>query len=99
MNRKSQKMPTIEELNQRLKKLENMNVEQTLATLDKGSPKLNWTYLLLAMIAIFALIWIGISLIPGEDVDEYTNPNDTQIEQLEQQINDLEKRVEALENE
>lgn len=98
MNRKQQKIPTLEELNQRLKALEKMNVEKTLETLDKGSPKLNWAYVLLAMAGIFIMLWLLFTLVPGEDVTETVpSSSQSQIESLQKQVETLEQRVDELE--
>lgn len=98
MNNRSQKRPTIEELNQRIKNLENLNVEETLETLDKGSPKLNWIYIILAMIGIFILVWVALTLSPNNDnPEEYPEINGEKIEQLEKKVDRLEKRVDELE--
>ncbi|MCZ0717294.1 hypothetical protein [Aerococcus kribbianus] len=97
MSNKPQKRPTIDELNQRLKNLENMDIEKTLETLDKGSPKLNWIYVLLAMIVIFVLVWVVLTFLPGDNAGEQTEYSHQEIEELEERVNQLEERIDVIE--
>lgn len=83
----------LNELYNRLKNMDRQKVEETLEYLDKGSPKLNWLYITLAVAIIFLLIWLIMVMNPNEDVA----PTIDTAEEINLQIQDMETRIEALE--
>ncbi|MFW3497541.1 hypothetical protein [Aerococcus viridans] len=83
----------LNELYNRLKNMDRQKVEETLEYLDKGSPKLNWLYITLAVAIIFLLIWLITVLSPNEEVAPTI---DTAVE-INLQIQEMETRIEALE--
>lgn len=84
----------LNELYNRLKNMDRQKVEETLEYLDKGSPKLNWLYITLAVAIIFLLIWLIMVMNPNEDVA----PTIDTAEEIYLQITDLESRIEVLED-
>jgi len=83
----------LNELYNRLKNMDRKKVDETLEYLDKGSPKLNWLYITLAVAIIFLLIWLIMVMNPNEDVA----PTIDTAEEINLQIQDMETRIEALE--
>lgn len=83
----------LNELYNRLKNMDRQKVEETLEYLDKGSPKLNWLYITLAVAIIFLLIWLIMVMNPNEDVA----PTIDSSEEINLQIQEMESRIEALE--
>ncbi len=83
----------LNELYNRLKNMDRKKVEETLEYLDKGSPKLNWLYITLAVAIIFLLIWLIMIMSPDEDVA----PTIDRAEEINLQIKEMESRIEALE--
>lgn len=84
----------LNELYNRLKNMDREKVEETLEYLDKGSPKLNWLYITLAVAIIFLLIWLIMVMSPDEEVA----PTIDTAEEINLQIKDMETRIESLEN-
>ncbi|MFE0442275.1 hypothetical protein ACFW0C_06530 [Aerococcus sp. NPDC058936] len=84
----------LNELYNRLKNMDRQKVEETLEYLDKGSPKLNWLYITLAVAIIFLLIWLIMVMNPNEDVA----PTIDTAEEINLQIQEMETRIEALES-
>lgn len=83
----------LNELYNRLKNMDRQKVEETLEYLDKGSPKLNWLYITLAVAIIFLLIWLIMVMNPNEDVA----PTIDSSKEINLQIQEMESRIEALE--
>ncbi|MEY8370025.1 hypothetical protein AAK938_00490 [Aerococcaceae bacterium 50-4] len=83
----------LNELYNRLKNMDREKVEETLEYLDKGSPKLNWLYITLAVAIIFLLIWLIMVMSPDEEVA----PTIDTAEEINLQIKDMETRIESLE--
>ncbi|QOQ78793.1 hypothetical protein [Aerococcus urinaeequi] len=83
----------LNELYNRLKNMDRQKVEETLEYLDKGSPKLNWLYITLAVAIIFLLIWLIMVMNPNEDVA----PTIDSSEEINLQIQEMESRIESLE--
>ena len=83
----------LNELYNRLKSMDRKKVDETLEYLDKGSPKLNWLYITLAVAIIFLLIWLIMVMNPNEDVA----PTIDRSEEINLQIQEMESRIEALE--
>ncbi|PMC78600.1 hypothetical protein CJ191_08850 [Aerococcus viridans] len=83
----------LNELYNRLKNMDRKKVEETLEYLDKGSPKLNWLYITLAVAIIFLLIWLITIMNPHEDVA----PTIDKTEEINIQIQEMESRIETLE--
>ncbi|MFW5445395.1 hypothetical protein ACN7UQ_04160 [Aerococcus urinaeequi] len=83
----------LNELYNRLKNMDRKKVDETLEYLDKGSPKLNWLYITLAVAIIFLLIWLIMVMNPNEDVA----PTIDSSEEINLQIQEMESRIEALE--
>lgn len=82
-----------------IRDLDIPNVDETLETLDKGSPKLNWIYVLLAMVILFLAVWITMLMNPETSVDDGTDgQTQTEITEIQEDIESLERRIEALEN-
>lgn len=91
----------LNELYNRLKNMDRQKVEETLEYLDKGSPKLNWLYITLAVAIIFLLIWLIMVMNPNEDVAptiDTAEEINLQITDLEIRISELESKVSELEN-
>lgn len=84
----------LNELYNRLKNMDRKKVDETLEYLDKGSPKLNWLYITLAVAIIFLLIWLIMIMNPNADVA----PTIDTAEEVNLQITDLESRIEVLED-
>lgn len=84
----------LNELYNRLKNMDRQKVEETLEYLDKGSPKLNWLYITLAVAIIFLLIWLIMVMNPNEDVA----PTIDRSEEINLQIHDMESRIKSLED-
>lgn len=84
----------LNELYNRLKNMDRQKVEETLEYLDKGSPKLNWLYITLAVAIIFLLIWLIMVMNPNEDVA----PTIDSSKEINLQIQEMESRIEALES-
>ncbi|WP_290491785.1 MULTISPECIES: hypothetical protein [unclassified Aerococcus] len=84
----------LNELYNRLKNMDRKKVDETLEYLDKGSPKLNWLYITLAVAIIFLLIWLIMVMNPNEDVA----PTNGRSEEINLQIQEMETRIEALES-
>ena len=82
------------ELYNRLKNMDRKKVDETLEYLDKGSPKLNWLYITLAVAIIFLLIWLIMVMNPNEDVA----PTNGRSEEINLQIYDMESRISELES-
>ena len=83
----------LNELYNRLKNMDRKKVDETHEYLDKGSPKLNWLYITLAVAIIFLLIWLIMVMNPNEDVA----PTIDRSEEINLQIQEMESRIEALE--
>ncbi|MFJ8450600.1 hypothetical protein ACIQ9H_00110 [Aerococcus viridans] len=83
----------LNELYNRLKNMDRQKVEEALEYLDKGSPKLNWLYITLAVAIIFLLIWLIMVMNPNEDVA----PTIDSSKEINLQIQEMESRIEALE--
>jgi len=91
----------LNELYNRLKNMDRKKVDETLEYLDKGSPKLNWLYITLAVAIIFLLIWLIMVMNPNEDVAptiDTAEEINLQITDLEIRISELESKVSELEN-
>lgn len=91
----------LNELYNRLKNMDRQKVEETLEYLDKGSPKLNWLYITLAVAIIFLLIWLIMVMNPNEDVAPTIDSSEEinlQIHDMESRISELESKVSELEN-
>lgn len=91
----------LNELYNRLKNMDRQKVEETLEYLDKGSPKLNWLYITLAVAIIFLLIWLIMVMNPNEDVAPTIDSSkeiNLQIHDMESRISELESKVSELEN-
>lgn len=89
------------ELYNRLKNMDRKKVDETLEYLDKGSPKLNWLYITLAVAIIFLLIWLIMVMNPNEDVAPTIDRSEEinlQIYDMESRISELESKVSELEN-
>ena len=89
------------ELYNRLKNMDRKKVDETLEYLDKGSPKLNWLYITLAVAIIFLLIWLIMVMNPNEDVAptiDTAEEINLQIHDMESRISELESKVSELEN-
>ncbi|MFW3332717.1 hypothetical protein [Aerococcus viridans] len=84
----------LNELYNRLKNMDRQKVDETLEYLDKGSPKLNWLYITLAVAIIFLLIWLIMVMNPNEDVA----PTIDRSEEINLQIHDMESRIKSLED-
>lgn len=84
----------LNELYNRLKNMDRKKVDETLEYLDKGSPKLNWLYITLAVAIIFLLIWLIMVMNPNEDVA----PTIDRSEEINLQIYDMESRIKSLED-
>ena len=84
----------LNELYNRLKNMDRKKVDETLEYLDKGSPKLNWLYITLAVAIIFLLIWLIMIMNPNADVA----PTIDTAEEINLQIQEMETRIEALED-
>lgn len=84
----------LNELYNRLKNMDRKKLEEMLEYLDKGSPKLNWLYITLAVAIIFLLIWLIMVLSPDEDVA----PTVDTAEDIQLQITDMETRIDELED-
>ncbi|AMC01515.1 Uncharacterised protein [Aerococcus viridans] len=84
----------LNELYNRLKNMDRKKVDETLEYLDKGSPKLNWLYITLAVAIIFLLIWLIMVMNPNEDVA----PTIGRSEEINLQIQEMETRIESLES-
>ncbi|WCG37359.1 hypothetical protein PML80_07480 [Aerococcus urinaeequi] len=91
----------LNELYNRLKNMDRKKVDETLEYLDKGSPKLNWLYITLAVAIIFLLIWLIMIMNPNTDVAPTIDRSEEinlQIHDMETRINELESKVSELEN-
>jgi cell division protein FtsL len=91
----------LNELYNRLKNMGRAKVDKTLAYLDKGSPKLNWLYITLAVAIIFLLVGLIMVLTPDDDTPtEWAAPEELnlQISDMETRISELESKVSELEN-
>lgn len=91
----------LNELYNRLKNMDRKKVDETLEYLDKGSPKLNWLYITLAVAIIFLLIWLIMVMNPNEDVAptiDTAEEINLQIHDMESRISELESKVSELEN-
>ncbi|MEC1385864.1 hypothetical protein [Aerococcus viridans] len=91
----------LNELYNRLKNMDRKKVDETLEYLDKGSPKLNWLYITLAVAIIFLLIWLIMVMNPNEDVAPTIDRSEEinlQIYDMESRISELESKVSELEN-
>lgn len=84
----------LNELYNRLKNMDREKVDETLEYLDKGSPKLNWLYITLAVAIIFLLIWLIMIMNPNADVA----PTIDRSEEINLQIHDMESRIKSLED-
>lgn len=84
----------LNELYNRLKNMDRQKVDETLEYLDKGSPKLNWLYITLAVAIIFLLIWLIMVMNPNADVA----PTIDRSEEINLQIHDMESRIKSLED-
>lgn len=89
----------LNKLYNRLKNMDRQKVEETLEYLDKGSPKLNWMYITLAVVIIFLLIWLITTISPNEDPAEWNASEELNIQltDMESRISELEDQVESLE--
>ncbi|AMB99555.1 hypothetical protein AWM75_05890 [Aerococcus urinaehominis] len=82
---------------------ENVNIEipaqvdETIETLEKGSPRLNWIYVLMALIIIFLSIWLVTIYFPGNNQESLPSSQTIQNQDINQRISDLESRIDALE--
>ena len=91
----------LNELYNRLKNMDRKKVDETLEYLNKGSPKLNWLYITLAVAIIFLLIWLIMVMNPNEDVAPTIDRSEEinlQIYDMESRISELESKVPELEN-
>lgn len=91
----------LNELYNRFKNMDRKKVDETLEYLDKGSPKLNWLYITLAVAIIFLLIWLIMVMNPNEDVAptiDTAEEINLQIHDMESRISELESKVSELEN-
>ncbi|MFV8291251.1 hypothetical protein ACNNMX_04305 [Aerococcus viridans] len=91
----------LNELYNRLKNMDRKKVDETLEYLDKGSPKLNWLYITLAVAIIFLLIWLIMIMNPNADVAPTIDRSEEinlQIHDMETRISELESKVSELEN-
>ena len=91
----------LNELYNRLKNMDRKKVDETLEYLDKGSPKLNWLYITLAVAIIFLLIWLIMIMNPNADVAptiDRSEETNLQIHDMESRISELESKVSELEN-
>ena len=84
----------LNELYNRLKNMDRKKVDETLEYLDKGSPKLNWIYITLAVAIIFLLIWLIMIMNPNADMA----PTIDRSEEINLQIHDMESRIKSLED-
>lgn len=85
---------------QLIKDIEMPNIDETLETLDKGSPKLNWIYVLLAMIIVFLTVWVIMLMNPETSDNQGPASGDdaqSNLTEIEADIESLEARIEALE--
>ncbi|MDO4680707.1 MAG: hypothetical protein Q4A55_05595 [Aerococcus sp.] len=79
---------------------DNPVIEETLQSLEKGSPHLNWLYLLLVVIFVVIVIGVVYQLTGKREenrMDEWMKQNQ-RIEQLEEKTEFLEQRLESLES-
>lgn len=86
--------------------LKDFDVDEALEQLDQGSPKLNWFYVILALLAIFGFAYAIIEFAPRNDLPQTSNfeevteeikEQDKTIEKLEEKTEELEERLDELE--
>lgn len=81
-----------------IRDFDTRKMDETLETLDKGSPKLNWIYVLLTMIIIFLIVWVVMLLNPEAASDQaFSDSAYTENAELEAEVESLESRIEVLE--
>ncbi|KAA9218400.1 MULTISPECIES: hypothetical protein [Aerococcus] len=78
--------------------IENLNIDETLENLDKGSPHLNWGYLLIGLIVLFLLVWGVLEIFSPNETEAHFQSQTEQIKELENKVNHLEYRVKQLED-
>ena len=86
--------------------LKDFDVDEALEQLDQGSPKLNWFYVILALLAIFGFAYAIIEFAPRNDLPQTSNfeevteqikEQNKTIEKLEEKTEELEERLDELE--
>lgn len=76
---------------------DQQEIERRLAELEKGSPRLNWFYLISGVIIVSLLIYFSFRYLTRERIPQIPNRTIEEFRQQENHIQQLNQRLDALE--